>query len=180
MDSRQEIGLGASVAASQAYATSTLRPDETAKVDTTVGASSGSGSSGFGRPTPDRSTINPRTVLDPDLYVNVAQFSYGAGDVEFQVPSRSQLEAYRRNRNADEVQAEVVQTQTQDQQARTQEATDSDGVGDQTTTATATVTAAVVSQTQAPPTPPDTQRNGTSEGNRTSPGEARRTVKLEA
>ncbi|WP_413207516.1 hypothetical protein [Rhodospirillum sp. A1_3_36] len=180
MDSRQEIGLGASVAASQAYTTSTLRPDETTKTDSSINAVGGSGSSGFDHAQPERNTINPRTVLDPDLYVNVAQFSYGVGDVEFQVPSRSQLEAYRRNQNAEEVQVETAQTQTQERQASAQEAGDSDGVGDQTTSATATVTAAVVSQTQTPPTPPDTQRNGTSEGNRTSPGEPRRAVKLEA
>ncbi|MCF8481703.1 MAG: hypothetical protein K9H25_14830 [Rhodospirillum sp.] len=114
------------------------------------------------------------------MYVNVAKYSYGNGAVEFQVPSKSQMEAYRRNQDAEATQVETDRTASQYEAARVQEAGDGDGIGDETTSASGTVTAAAVSQTQVPPPSPDSQRGGATEGNRTAPGEPRRTVKLEA
>jgi hypothetical protein len=175
MDSRQEIGLGASVAASQAYAYSTGRSEEVTQQSIAVSSAGSSGRSSAQQGGEMQTTINPRTVLDPDMYVNVAKFSFGQGAVEFQVPSKSQLEAYQRNQSSEEAQVEADQAQTRIEEARVREANDGDGIGDETGPASGTVTAAVVSQTQG-----GEQAQTRSNDNRGSGSPSRRVVNVDA
>lgn len=191
MDYRQDIGFGGASVAGQAIAAQvSTRVDASAAPQvvetpavTSAGAGSSSSGSSYGQGESFDGRLNPQTVLDPDLYVNVAQFSYDQGAFEFQVPSRTQIEAYRQGQDAGEEQVEVQERQVVETSVTEREVADADGVGDFGTQATGTVTAAAVSQAttqgQSPTgaTPP---RDDPSNRQTTTTTAPRHAVELEA
>ncbi|MBE1236884.1 hypothetical protein IHV25_04390 [Phaeovibrio sulfidiphilus] len=85
--------------------------------------------------------INPRTILDPDLYVNVAQFAWG-DQISFQVPSRERVIAYQELQAAQTTKETVVQPrEVAEANAMTREATHTVGDGAPEVQAAATVVA---------------------------------------
>ncbi|MGB0696537.1 MAG: hypothetical protein ACPGOY_12885 [Rhodospirillaceae bacterium] len=120
MDGRQDINLGGTAGAvaqelqqqvaSQKTGANNAPSAQPPQASPVGGAStSGSNLSGQQQQTPQPNTsivgsppepsANPRTVLDQETLSNVSQFTLG--DVEFQVPSRAQLVAYRRSQEAE-------------------------------------------------------------------------------
>ncbi len=156
MDSRQEIGLGGAAA----QVTQSFLNGQSSKVEEPVqmsfsyvqanatahnnNQSADSGTRDGGAQRQASQPMNPRTILDPEMFVNVAQYSFGNGAVEFQVPSKSQIEAYRRGMEQGEQQQQQVEEQTaQNQVAR--EVSDGDGSSGEERQSVGTVAAAVFS-----------------------------------
>ncbi|ABC23730.1 hypothetical protein [Rhodospirillum rubrum] len=151
MDSQQNIDLGGTALAAQAYAPPRIEPAAPLPTEDAVAPSGATATRQESRrPNGDGPLLNPRMILDPKLYVNVAKYSFNNGSVQFQVPSRDQLEAYQRNQDAQAtvVQAEKVEVTDRKVVEKTSEVQQvTDGEGPAETQASGIVAASVVSQT---------------------------------
>lgn len=150
MDYRQDIGFAGAATTAQAFGSfAPARSDVVtqAAAVTPVAATTASSEPTYEQNSQWDGVINPQTILDPDLHVNVAQFSFNEGTIEFQVPSRNQIETYRMAQDVGDEQADKDTQRFVTRTTAEREATDADGVGDSTQQAVGTVGAAIVSQT---------------------------------
>ncbi|GEO82245.1 hypothetical protein ROR02_23760 [Pararhodospirillum oryzae] len=167
----------------QPYTGNTAVRVETVAVSESTPATQASGGSTAGQQDPLESYhINPKTILDPDLYVNVAKFVYD-DNVEFQVPSPTQIAAYRRGQDAQDEQVDQQQVKYVERVVEVQETTDGDGVGGGEAQGTGVVTAAVVSQGLPPAatgTPPQDDATSKPATGTRAPTAPRHVVEVEA
>lgn len=145
MNTGQDIGLGSGAASAASYAPATASTSVNPTTDTPATATTPTGAS-VPVPGPGTVELNPRTVLDPELYVSVAKFHY-SNDIAFQVPSKDRVEAYKEAQAA-QTTLDVVTTPRDvvDTTVATREITQNAGDGVGETQATATVTATAVAQ----------------------------------
>lgn len=149
MNTGPDIGFGGGAAQAAPYTVNTTTTTAPTSVnpatDTPATATTATGAS-VPAPSTDTVNLNPRTVLDPDLYVNVARFQY-SNDIAFQVPSKDRVEAYQEAQDARTTQDVVtVPREVVDTTIATGEITHNAGDGAGETQATATVTATAVGQ----------------------------------
>ncbi|CCG07724.1 hypothetical protein [Pararhodospirillum photometricum] len=102
MDAGQDIGLGGAALTQQAYAGSFRQEPIPIPTEQESALPSASGVGATAESTGDTYNLDTKIILDPNFYVSVTQFTYGE-DFNFQVPSREQIEAYLRGKEAHDV-----------------------------------------------------------------------------